>query len=460
MRLTEVLAAVNYRVAGMVMGTTARIYFREIATRDLDRIPAKGPLLVVANHPASITDVIVLATAVPRHLHFLAMAGIFKPWIRGFALRLCGTLPIYRRQDDPTQMHRNEDTFRACHELLDRGGAVLIFPEGTSITDRQIVPIKTGAARLALAQERRPDQAGRLTLLPIGLHFADRTGFWTEVTVSVGTPIDLSAFVQQSAADEPETVRQLTAHIQGALEGLILHVPETERVPLVHAIEEIYRTDLEADTGARGIEAARGIAECIEHFSRVDPERIERARARVDRYYRHLAALRVHDETVNQMLPAPGRGWERLRLVVLGLLGLLPALIGLLIHYVPYRLTAAVGMLTSDPTRKAAFRMGSAVVWFPLTYAALAWLFASVFGWSPLQAIAGLLFSAALGLHALLYINWLARQSLRIRLVILKVWHRRSVARLRRERHEIIRMCDASKREFRTTRANRETGAA
>jgi len=35
---------------------------------------------------------------------------------------------------------------------------VLIFPEGTSLTDRQVVPLKTGAARLALGQERRPGQ--------------------------------------------------------------------------------------------------------------------------------------------------------------------------------------------------------------------------------------------------------------------------------------------------------------
>ena len=113
-----------YWVARTVLGTAARGYFRSIDVRHRERVPRHGPLLVVANHPASFTDVIVLGLAIPRRLHFLAMAPIFKPWIRGFALRLCGTLPIYRRSDDPSLMQRNDDTFRACHEFLDFEEAV------------------------------------------------------------------------------------------------------------------------------------------------------------------------------------------------------------------------------------------------------------------------------------------------------------------------------------------------
>src|SRR5262245_37987181 len=150
MPVIELLAAPAYQATRVVLGAAAHAYFQRIEVRNAERVPRRGPLLVVANHPASFTDVIVLGAAVPRRLHLLAMAALFKPWIRGFGLRLCGTLPIYRRQDDPTLMHRNEDTFRACHELFDRGGAVLIFPEGTSLADRQVVPLKTGAARLAL----------------------------------------------------------------------------------------------------------------------------------------------------------------------------------------------------------------------------------------------------------------------------------------------------------------------
>jgi len=432
-----------YWVTRLVLGAAAGVYFRSIDIRHRDRVPRHGPLLVVANHPASFTDVIVLALAVPRRLHFLAMAPIFKPWIRGFALRLCGTLPIYRRSDDPGQMQRNEDTFRACHEFLDRGGAVLIFPEGTSLEDRRIVPIKTGAARIALGQETRPGQEGRLTLQPVGLHFAQRTGFWSDVVVSVGCPIELAPFREQARSDGAGAVRALTEQIQFTLEKLILKL-EVDRVALVHAIEELYRDE----PGESALGRAQAIAECIEHYARTDPQRVASAFERISRYQARLGELRVRDQTVREMLPPEGRIRERTRLVLLGLLGLLPALAGGALHYLPYRVSGEAGRVTRDPTRVAAYRIGVAVAVFPLAYAILAFWLSRGLGWPAPRVVAALLITAALGLHALLYFNWLSRQRQRIRLVLLKASNRRQVARLRRERRSLIDLCEASMREY------------
>ena len=437
-----------YWVARAVLGSAARVYFRSIDIRHRDRVPHGGPLLVVANHPASFTDVIVLGLAIPRHLHFLAMAPIFKPWLRGFALRLCGTLPIYRRSDDPGLMQRNDETFRACHEFLDRGGAVLIFPEGTSLEDRRLVEIRTGAARIALGQEARAGQEGRLTLLPVGLHFAERTGFWTDVVVSVGTPIDLAPYREPARTDATEAVRALTAEIQLAIERLILKL-EVDRVGLVHAIEEIYADELTLAPGDSALDRARAMAECVEYFARTDPERVALASARVARYQERLKDLRVRDQTVREMLPPEGRSLERARLVVLGMLGLLPALAGGALHYLPYRLSAAAGNAARGPTKVAAYRIGVGVVVFPLLYLALGLWLARGLKWPPPQVAAGLGFLAALGIHALLYFNWLGRQWQRIRLLMVAMSHRRLVARLRRDRRALIRMFDASLREYR-----------
>ena len=436
-----------YWMARLFLGAAARIYFRSVDVRHRDRVPHDSPLLVVANHPASFTDVIVLGLAIPRRLHFLAMAPIFKPWFRGFALRLCGTLPIYRRSDDPSLMQKNDETFRACHEFLDGGGAVLIFPEGTSLEDRRVLQLKTGAARIALGQEARSGQEGRLTLLPVGLHFAERTGFWTDVVVSIGRPIELAPFREQARTDGPEAVRALTAQIQVALEKLILKL-EVDRVGLVHAIEEMYRDELADVPGANALGRAQAMAECVEYFARNDPRRVTIASVRIARYQERLKELHIRDETVREMLPAEGRIRERTRLVLLGLLGLLPALAAGLVHYLPYRLSAAAGGSKQDPTRVAAHRIAVAVVTFPLTYAALAAGLSRGLHWTAPRVVVALAVTAGLGLHALLYFNWLARQSQRIRLVLLKMSNRRQVAALRRERRSLIRMCDASMAEY------------
>jgi glycerol-3-phosphate O-acyltransferase/dihydroxyacetone phosphate acyltransferase len=437
-----------YWAAREVLGAAARVYFRSIDVRHRERVPRHGPLLVVANHPASFTDVIVLGLAVPRRLHFLAMAPIFKPWLRGFALRLCGTLPIYRRSDDPSLMQRNDDTFRACHEFLDRGGAVLTFPEGTSREDRSVVQIKTGAARIALGQEARAGQEGRLTVLPVGLHFAERTRFWTDVVVSVGRPIELAPFRAQAHSDGAEAVRALTARIQAALEKLILKI-EVDRVALVHAIEELYRSESPQAPGDSALGRARDMAECVEYFTRTNPERVALASERIAGYQRRLEELHIRDQTVREMLPAEGRVRERTRLVMLGLLGLIPALVGGAVHYLPYRASAAAGGWAGDPTRIASYRIGVGVVVFPLTYGLLAVLLTRALGWPALNVVIALAVTAALGLHALVYFNWLARQSRRIRLAFLKASNRRQVAALRRERRSLIQMCESSMREHR-----------
>jgi len=64
-------------------------------------------------------------------------------------------------------------------------------------------------------------------------------------------------------------------------------------------------------------------------------------------------------------------------------------------------------------------------------------------------ASAVLAFLAALGMHALLYFNWLTRQWERVRLLLVALSHRRLVARLRRDRRALIRMFEASVREYR-----------
>jgi amino acid transporter len=79
---------------------------------------------------------------------------------------------------------------------------------------------------------------------------------------------------------------------------------------------------------------------------------------------------------------------------------------------------------------RLAIWLGVGVVVFPLTYGVLGLLLARGLGWPALNVVIALAVTAALGLHALVYFNWLARQSRRIRLAFLKASNRRQVAAL------------------------------
>ena len=104
----------------------------------------QGGLIVASNH-RSFLDPFVIAIALPwrRPMQYVAKVELFeRPW-RGWILSRVGAFPIRRGQSDETAM----ETARI---VLDRGGTVCIFPEGTRIRSGSLGRPKRGVGRLAL----------------------------------------------------------------------------------------------------------------------------------------------------------------------------------------------------------------------------------------------------------------------------------------------------------------------
>src|SRR5262249_28555460 len=87
-----------------------------------DSVPHDGAVLIVANH-RSLSDSLFQAAATPRTLRWMAMAELFKSPVGARLFVALGAFPVQRGSGDT----RSIDTAR---ELLLRGEAVAIFPEG------------------------------------------------------------------------------------------------------------------------------------------------------------------------------------------------------------------------------------------------------------------------------------------------------------------------------------------
>ena len=125
-----------------------KIFCVSIKIQNKHALQQRGPLLIVANHPDSFFDALVIAANTKYTLSFLARGDVFtKPW-HNFLLRALNMMPVYRQREGKEHLHKNQNSFDASVDVLKQGGILLIFIEGTCLNKNEIQPFKKGAARI------------------------------------------------------------------------------------------------------------------------------------------------------------------------------------------------------------------------------------------------------------------------------------------------------------------------
>jgi glycerol-3-phosphate dehydrogenase (NAD(P)+) len=130
-----------YWIVRAFLQPALQIYFR-LGRMGRQHIPAKGGVLLASNH-RSFLDPFVIGCCLRRPIFFVAKQELFKNPLVGWFLNCLGAFPIRRGESD-------EEAMKTARALLDRGDAVVIFPEGTRIRTGTLGKAKRGVGRLAL----------------------------------------------------------------------------------------------------------------------------------------------------------------------------------------------------------------------------------------------------------------------------------------------------------------------
>ena len=166
-----------------------------------EKLPLKGPAILVANHASHVDTVLLLTIYPSKALDRVRPAAAADYFLKGrlmswFSRNILAIVPVAR-----DRAGTGEDVLAPAREALAAGDIVLIFPEGTRGDGEELTRLKTGVAKLAAAFPDAPvtpvwlQGAGRV--LPKGAHVPVPMN----CTVLIGDAVhwggDRAAFMEQ-----------------------------------------------------------------------------------------------------------------------------------------------------------------------------------------------------------------------------------------------------------------------
>lgn len=444
-----------YRAARLVVKAALYVFYKRIQVWGREHIPESGPVVFAANHPNASVDPLLIAAFPHRVVHYCARAPLFDRLITGFFLRQTGAIPLYRKRDDPSQMARNLESFERCYEVLARGEALGIFPEGVSYTGLKLEPVKTGTARIVLeAQARYVPQGGiGVRIVPVGLNFRDGYAFRGEVFVLFGEPIDASPYFSLYRERPHEAVRDLTDVIRQRLEALTVNVRETTEESFLRDLDEVYtELDSPSESLRDDFQRQKYLLDACSYFEHRDPVEARELRRLIRQYARLVRVAGVRSRTVGhaqrtrELLGVVGRQGLRL-------LAFLPlAAWGAANNYVPYLLPRWFARrLTSDVLQWARLKMTLGLLVFAVFYAAESYVVAR--WWGALAAVVYAVSLAPAGFFTLRYGEWLAEFWASFRALALLFGRRNLLRELARRRQYLLERLEDCRQRYLENRA-------
>ncbi len=184
------------------------------------KMPQTGAVIISPNHFTNI-DPIVVGVGVwllGRNPRFMAKASILRIPVLGWLLKQSGQIPVER--GGSTQ---SAQSLKAAKELVSRGRAVIVYPEGSLTRDPDMWPMrgKSGAVRLALDQNIPIIPIAHWGTQAVMARYSKKINMFPRhvVHISVGDPVDLSEFAGKSR--DATTLAAATTKVMDAITALL-----------------------------------------------------------------------------------------------------------------------------------------------------------------------------------------------------------------------------------------------
>jgi 1-acyl-sn-glycerol-3-phosphate acyltransferase len=316
-----------YYLAKLIMGPALACYFRKSWYLGKDRLPASGPVVVISNHAASFLDAMLMGVMLNRPIHFFARGDIFKnKWARNVFRRL-HMVPLFSADLAKDQLHRNADSFSKGEEVLKENGLLLIFPEGLSRMERNILPFRKGTSRIILQTLASAPEI-MVHVVPIGIHYRKHEVL-SDVQLTTGKVIPVGErYREMYAVQASRTVNELTRELEVAMRDVVLYVEQDHRSSIVEKQLELFDNNCAGRFSYEDFHAQKALCERV---SSLDDAAASKLATDQQAYFSLLSQYKLNDEVMAQKI-SPALTVELLLiglpLFIIGLINLPPYLFG------------------------------------------------------------------------------------------------------------------------------------
>ncbi|MBE2253645.1 MAG: 1-acyl-sn-glycerol-3-phosphate acyltransferase [Myxococcus sp.] len=359
---------------GLIRGVVAfalRLFYRVEVVRQADDL--SGPVMFVGNHPNSLIDPALVFVITDRKVTFLAREPLFRVPVMGWILKALDALPVYRKQDHPGLMEKNEGTLDTAAAALIASRAITIFPEGKSHSAPQLSEIKTGCARIAL----KVAKAGKaLRIIPVGLTYEQKHRFKSRVHIEVGHGLLVEAVGTLTPEAEQEWVRALTDRVSEAMRSVTLNLEVWDDLGLIETADQLFA--LRNGFREKDPDRLRLFSKGASLLRNEQPDRFDDLKEDILSFRARLAVLNAAPGDLRVQYRGREVTWFVLRNLGAILLGFPLFALGVVLYAAPFmflRTLAMVAPVSRD--RVATLKLVSALLMVPAW-----WTLLTIAGWA------------------------------------------------------------------------------
>lgn len=199
-----------------VVDACTRASYRQLCVKG--QIPQEGAVIIAPNHTNTLMDALVVLQTRRTATIFGARADIFRKSWANAALRFLRILPLTRERDGLSTVTDNYQTFDEVDGALNAGFPFCLFPEGRHHTDRTILPITKGVARMAV----RSAGSRPTFIVPTGINYSHFFRYRGACELIYGEPIDVNALMHEHPElNEQQLYQLLREELKARLEKLV-----------------------------------------------------------------------------------------------------------------------------------------------------------------------------------------------------------------------------------------------